>query len=68
MSLGGVGHVDLSEGFFWLIGWVANGQVVIQNKKLKLSHHRKRFKAPQLRWVLGPIGKRKTISQQEGSR
>ena len=36
-------------------------------KKIKLSHHRKRFKAPQPRWMLGPIGKHKTISQQEES-
>ena len=40
---------------------------IITIKTIKLSHHSKRVKVPQPRWTLGPKGKHKTISQQEGS-
>ena len=36
-------------------------------KTIKLSHHSKRVKVAQPSWTLGPIGKHKIISQQEGS-
>ena len=36
VSLGGVGHVELSEGFFGLIGLVRRNNIIIRHRSLNI--------------------------------